>query len=226
MFSAQVCTWAKTSGTDLVEIGATIPLAAIENAPADAPMQWPPARVATIDLPAAVRERAGLTQLAINWEPSGHPPVAFLTPHFDFHFYALPEPTVARIDCKDERKPAVIPAGYDLPDFALPPDMAAMVGVPTLVGVCVPKMGMHAMPAADVSRPDAFDGTIIVGYYEAKPIFIEPMISRALLLKRQSFDLATPVVPGFAGEPSRFRADYDPARQEYRFAFSGFSAAR
>src|SRR5688572_32198412 len=65
VFSAQVCTWAKTSGTELVEIGATIPLSAIENAPADAPMQWPPAPVATIDLPAAVRERAGLTQLVV-----------------------------------------------------------------------------------------------------------------------------------------------------------------
>src|SRR3990172_10841712 len=46
VFKAQVCTWAKTKGTNLVQAGAVVPLASIENAPADQPMVWPPVAAA------------------------------------------------------------------------------------------------------------------------------------------------------------------------------------
>ena len=164
VFKAQMCTWAKVSGNTLVEAGALIPLASVENAPAEVPMVWPPVPETTIDMPDVVRRQTSLTQFAVDWEANGHPPATFMTPHFDFHFYTIGPDEVAAIDCKDESKPATLPAAYALPDIPLPPDMAGMMGVPVLVGTCVPKMGMHAMVAAELERSEAFDGTMVIGY--------------------------------------------------------------
>lgn len=226
VFTAQVCTWAKTKGKNLVEAGAVVPLASIENAPAEQPMAWPPAAAAEIDMPEPVGEQGGLTQLTMYWEPGGHPPGAFMTPHFDFHFYTVPASERAAMDCKDVSKPASLPAGYGLPDIPLPPEMAQMLGVPVLIGVCVPQMGMHAVPVSDIERKDAFSGSMVIGYYKAKPIFFEPMISKATLMEKKSFDLPIPNVPGLAGaHPTRFHAEYDAAQQAYRFTFSRFTPA-
>jgi uncharacterized protein len=226
VYGGQVCTWEKVGGSSLLEVGATIPLASIEHAPAEMPMVWPPVPSAAIDLPAATRQQTRLTHLTVDWNAAGHPPGAFMTPHFDFHYYAIPASEVAAIDCKDDGKPAVLPAAYGLPDIPLPPEMAGMMGVSTLVGLCVPKMGMHAMPQSEIDRLDPFGGTMVVGYYKGKPIFIEPMISKAMLMKEASFELPVPEVAGFAGPvPTKFRAEYDPAARSYRFVLSGFTPA-
>lgn len=224
VFSAQVCTWARTRGTQLVEAGAVVPLAFIENAPADQPMVWPPAAAAEIDMPEPVRQQGGLTQMTMFWEPGGHPPGAFLTPHFDFHFYTVPPSERAAMDCQDVSKPAALPAQYALPDIPLPPEMAQMMGVSALTGLCVPQMGMHALPASELERTDPFSGSMVIGYYKGSPIFIEPMLSKAMLLRKQPFDLPIPEIPGLAGPlPTRFHAEYDAAQQAYRFTFSEFT---
>ena len=67
---------------------------------------------------------------------------------------------------------------------------------------------------------------MIVGYNIGKPIFFEPMISKSLLMQKKSFDLPMPTVPGRTGsQASKFHAEYDEQKQEYRFIFSGFSNA-
>lgn len=226
VFKAQVCTWAKTNGKDLVEAGAVVPLATIENAPADQPMVWPPRAAGVIDMPEPVLRQSGLTQLTMYWEAGGHPPAAFMTPHFDFHFYTVGASERAAMDCKDVSKPASLPAAYGLPDIALPPEMARMTGVPALIGVCVPQMGMHALLLTDIERKDAFSGSMVIGYYKGKPIFIEPMLSKEMLMRKQSFDLQIPDVPGLTGaHPTKFHAEYDAAQQVYRFTFSAFTPA-
>ena len=225
-FKAQVCTWAKMSGTTLVEAGAVVPLASIENAPAQMPMAWPPEALLSLDLPDAARQQGGLTQLTMFWEAEGHPPGAYLTPHFDFHFYTVPPSERSAMDCKDLSKPATLPAAYGLPDIPLPPEMARMMGVPALIGLCVPQMGMHALLTSEIERKDAFSGSMVIGYYKGKPIFIEPMLSKAMLMQKQSFDLAIPDVPGLAGaHATKFHAEYDAAQQAYRFTFSAFTPA-
>ncbi len=226
VFRGQVCATSTMKGTTLVEVGAVVPLASIENAPAEMPMEWPPVPTAIIELPAAVRQQAGFTRLSVDWNAGGHPPAAFMTPHFDFHYYLIPPADIAAIDCKVERKPESLPAGYSLPDVPLPPEMVPMMGVPQLVGLCVPKMGMHAVPTAEVERKDAFAGTMVIGYYKGTPIFIEPMISKAMLMKKASFDLPLPSVPGLKGpRPTKFHAEYDATLRAYRFALSGFAPA-
>ena len=218
---ADVCVWGETSGNALVAFGATIPVGSVENAPADAPMVWPPVSDAVIPLPEAVRSATGFAVMTVFWEPHGHPPGPYLVPHFDFHFYAIPAGEVDAIDCADSTKPGRLPAAYELPDVNIP-----QLG--TLLGLCVPKMGMHALLGAELHAATTFQKTMIVGYYRGRPIFVEPMITRATLLERRSFSMDIPEVPDRPTSvryPTSFRADYDSTAQTYKFVFSGLTAA-
>lgn len=222
---APVCTWAEMQGDTLLQVGLVLPIAAIENAPPPHAMAWPPVPIAVLDIPEQARKQSGLVHFTMYWEAGGHPPAAYMTPHFDFHFNTIAQAERTSIDCSDVSKPTALPANYALPDIELPPDMAKMMGVPALVGLCVPQMGMHAVPAVDIASDKPFRGTMVIGYSRGKPIFLEPMITKAMLLERKSFDLAIPVIPGSVGvRPTRFRSDYDAAKQEYRMMFSDFKS--
>lgn len=199
------------------EFEVTIPLSSIERAPQEMEMGWPPVLVATLNLPTDVTSAMGVDHLTVYWEPHGHPPGAYLTPHFDFHFYNIATGTREAIDCADQTKPADIPAGYRLVDVEIP-------GVGMLVGLCIPAMGMHALLASEVESDEIFDGTMVIGYYHGSPILFEPMIARDMLMRRQSFDLPMPTVSGLpdgVGYPRSVRAEYDAATDAYRFIFSG-----
>lgn len=221
---AEVCTNARVQSKTVVDVGATIPLAAIENAKAGAePMAWPPKPLLKSAMPWRTDKQTGLTELTMYWEPTGHPPAPYMVPHFDFHFYFVSAADIKAIDCKDESKPAALAAGYALPDQDVPPEMQQMLGTAKLVGVCVPGMGMHSLPAAELASTTPFRGTMVIGYYHAKPIFIEPMISRDMLLEKKSFTLPIPEIPGLTrAHPTTFRADYDAQTQAYRFTFADF----
>ena len=218
---AEVCVWGETSGNTLVAFGATVPVGSAENAPADAPMAWPPVANAVIPLPQAVSSATGFKVMTLFWEPHGHPPGPYLVPHFDFHFYAISADEVGAIDCADSTKPGQLPAAYELPDVNIP-------GVGMLLGLCVPKMGMHSLLGAELHATTPFQKTMIVGYYGGRPIFVEPMITRATLLERRSFSIGIPEVPDRptgVRYPTTFRADYDSTAQTYRFVFSDLPAA-
>jgi len=220
VFKGQVCTWARMKGDSLIDVGAVVPMASIDSAV----MAWPPVPEARLKLPEAVRTKSGLTQLTLFWEAMGHPPAFFATPHFDFHFYLVPPGEELTYDCKDTSKPTALAAGYSLPDQELPPDLAKMIGVDTLVGICVPTMGMHSLLTADLESKETLRGEMVIGYYQGKPIFVEPMLSRAMLMERKPFDLPIPSIPGVAGNyPRSFHAEYDEKLQSYRFIFSGFA---
>jgi hypothetical protein len=215
---ANVCTWHTMSGDRVLSFGATVPMAAIQNAPAEMPMAWPPKADATIPLGDMVKTATGFDNLTIFWEPHGHPPGPYLTPHFAFHFNTE---NVAGIDCADSTKPAQPPAGYELPDVTIP-----QLG--TLVGLCMPGMGMHALLSSELQSTAPFQQTMLVGYYHQRPIFLEPMITKAALVERHSFALDIPSVPGVAAAahyPTKFRADYDSTAQAYKFVFTDFGGA-
>lgn len=224
VYQGKVCTWAQTKGAALVEVGATVPLVSIQNAPNEEAMVWPPKPVVVLRVPDAAAPQSGLNHLSLFWETMGHPPGPYLTPHFDFHFYTIPSEERMAFDCSDAAKPTALPAGYALPDVPLPPPMAAVTGTNVLVGLCVPGMGMHSLLATELESTDTFRGSMVIGYYHQKPIFIEPMLTRAMLLEQRSFTLPIPDIPGLSGPyPRAFRADYDSTRQAYRFSFSSFA---
>jgi hypothetical protein len=221
MYQAEVCTWVRMRGDSVVDLGALVPISSIESAPPEGEMTWPPKPVVALALPPAAQQAAGFTHLTIFWEAMGHPPGPYLTPHFDFHFYTISQEQRNAMDCADLSKPQTLPTGYSLPDVALPPPLVSMIGTSTLVGLCVPQMGMHSLLTTELESTNLFRGTMVVGYYQGNPIFVEPMITKAMLLEKQPFDLAMPAVPGMTGSrPRAFRAEYDQQQQAYRFVFS------
>jgi len=224
VFQGQVCTWVRMQGTTVVEAGATVPVASIENAPKEEPMGWPPVAVARLKLPETANPQTGLTELTVYWEPTGHPPGPYLVPHFDFHFYTVSPEAQEAIDCADSTKPSALPAGYASPDLTLPPMMAQMAGTKTLIGLCVPHMGMHSLLAAQMNDTVPFRGAMVIGYYHGSTVFIEPMLTRALLLEKKPIELPIPTIPGMAGPyPRTWHGDYDAQQQAYRFVFTGFA---
>ena len=219
MNGADVCVWSESSGNTVVAFGATVPVSSLENAPADAPMVWPPVPAAVIPLSEAVSGATGFKVVTLYWEAHGHPPAPFMVPHFDFHFNTISAAEIDAIDCADSTKPAQPPAAYELPDIAIP-----QLG--NLIGLCVPKMGMHALLGVELSATTPFQKTMVMGYYHGRPIFVEPMVSRATLLERRSFELDIPAsadLPANVHYPTHFRADYDSTAQSYRFVFSGMA---
>lgn len=217
-FGGQLCTWgtADAAGT-ILAFGVTVPMTAIEGAPEDHEMTFPPVANAVLAMPAEVTAATGVDHFTFFWEPHGHPPGAYLTPHFDFHFYGIDTAAREAIDCTDTSKPDMLPAEYILPDEEIP-------GLGTLIGLCVPQMGMHSAPRAEFESDVVFDGTMIIGYYQRSPIFFEPMVAKQRLLRRESFDLAVPTVAGVpvgVRFPQQFRAEFDAASDSYRFTFSG-----
>ena len=218
VYDGEVCTWAALSGDQVVEFGATVPIRAIESAPLDLEMVFPPKPVAVIPLPEEVAEATGFIHLTIDWEPHGHPPALFAVPHFDFHFYTVDPAVVAAVDCSDVSKPAQLPESHALPDITIP-------GLGELVGLCVPGMGMHSMPAHEIDQAEPFDASMLVGYYGGDVIFVEPMIARAKLLAAEGFTMEVPTVTTARTDvrwPSHFEAVYDESTQAYRFTLSGF----
>jgi hypothetical protein len=221
VYGADVCTWGEMTGEAVTAFGATIPLASAQNAPAEGEMVWPPVSTADIPLPSSVQSATGFDHLKVYWEPHGHPPGPYLVPHFDFHFYSMAADQVDAIDCADSTKPAQLPAGYELPDITIPE-------IGTLVGLCVPKMGMHALLGSELNSTTPFEKTMVVGYVHQRPIFIEPMITRQTLTAQRTFSLDTPQIPGAPTTvhfPQSFRAEYDSTTKAYRFMFSGFGTA-
>jgi hypothetical protein len=85
---------------------------------------------------------------------------------------------------------------------------------------------MHAMLGDELKSTTPFNGTMVIGYYKGKPIFIEPMLSKTMLMEKKSFNLVIPTIPGLTTVyPRKFRAEYDSTANAYHFTFSGFAAS-
>lgn len=215
LYGASICTSYQMQAGKITEFSLRVPVAMIEHAPENAPMVWPPKPDLAIPFAAEVQKQTGFTYATIYWNPHGHGPTAYLTPHFDFHFYFAPERKIEAVDCKDSVKPKGLPANYALLDEDVP-------GLGKLVGLCIPGMGMHAIPAADVTNKTPWKGSMMVGYYDGEPIFFEPMITSAFLLQKRSFSL--PVPQGIESTalvryPKKFHAVYLPKQKAYDFTF-------
>lgn len=215
LYGASVCTSYRMQAGKITELSLRVPVAIIERAPAAAPMVWPPKPDVAVRFAPEVKKQTGFTFADIYWNPHGHGPAAYLVPHFDFHFFFAPERNIEAVDCKDNVKPQAVPANYAIPDENVP-------GLGKLVGLCIPGMGMHALPASDLTGKTPWKGSMMVGYYDGKPIFFEPMVSNAFLLQKHSFSLPVPQDVASAAHvryPKRFRAVYLPGQKAYDFTF-------
>jgi hypothetical protein len=168
-----------------------------------------------------------------NWNPGGHePPGIYDRPHFDFHFWTVP------VDVRNSIVPsnpefAEQAAAYPAAEYRTPfyIDAATAAKAPA-AAVSVPQMGMHWL---DV-RSGEFNGrgfskTYIVGSWDGRFVFDEPMITRDYIVaKRAATDPAVrdeiTLVPSpekrqVAGYyPEAYRISYDAETNEYRIALT------
>lgn len=211
-----VTTWANVRQDGVVqEVGATVPLSVIQNPPS-APL---PGRMTTIlvSFPQEVQARTVLNHFTFDLVPQGHPPAPrYTVPHFDAHFYSMTPQQVAAIKGPDPVRPPAdrVPPGYQYPPANEVPFQT------------VPEMGVHLLHGGEFA-PGAppFSSTMVVGFFGGSMNFLEPMMTREFLLRRQSFELPVPQ-PQALGRatqyPTRFVGQYDPATDSYHFVFSNF----
>jgi hypothetical protein len=215
-----IVTWAKvTSDDEIMKVGVTIPVNLFDNQPTE-PGDGPAGAIASVVFPDLVRETTYLNHIELHSNPHGHEtapgnanPERNRVPHFDFHFYAIDEDLVWLIPAQSPPLPAVpaeqLPAGYLQP------------------GRSVLQMGRHSAPLTAVLDPGFLIADMIAGFLPGgdEMHFVEPMISRDLLLQRNDFELPVPVPAAFGRTmlyPTKFEAEYDSELDAYHFVFSKF----
>lgn len=215
-----VMTWAMVSNDEEIEqVGVTIPVGLFDNQPTE-PGDGPKGAIASLVFPEMVQNLTYLNHFELHSQPHGHPappgsvnPDRNRVPHFDFHFYAIPESQVWEIPFLPPPLPAVpaerLPPGYLQP------------------GPSESQMGRHAAPAWSLSDPNPLSTIMIAGFLPdgSEMHFIEPMISREFLLEANDFELPMPMPTVFGRlmlYPTKFEAEYDAERDAYHFVFSEF----
>lgn len=157
------------------------------------------------------------THLVVNWEPHGHEPDnIYGLPHFDFHFYMIPEEDRLKITCMGEDRipcltqpdPAKIPAFY----------------VPTPEGV--PQMGWHWVdPRSPEFNGQKFTSTFIYGFYNGNMTFVEPMVTREFLLSHPTFEKEIPQPQEYPADgffPGKYSVSFDSSRNAYFVKLKNF----
>ncbi len=205
---SRVATWALVSPRDqtILAVGVTFGLDLAEDMPEEG--DGPAGAIASLEFPALVQEATFFNHLEIQSNLHGHPappgsvnPDRNLVPHFDFHFYSIPENLVWLIpgQTPPPRPPAVpadlLPAAYTQP------------------GPSVPEMGRHSAPAWSLQDPNPLSAVMLAGFVPdgSRMHFLEPMISRQMLLRGQGFTLDVPMPRAFGRSmlyPTHFEAAF------------------
>ncbi|GAB3826391.1 DUF5602 domain-containing protein [Pontibacter rugosus] len=121
-----------------------------------------------LDLPEGL-DIAPYDHVVLDWNPMGHPPATYETPHFDMHFYMIPDAERKAIPAGPQEHAAAFEESY------MPSTYFSQVEA-------VPAMGVHWL---SIYSPELnghhFTQTYIVGANNDKIIFYEPMITLAYL---------------------------------------------
>ena len=188
-------------------------------------------------IPVALPEQAPTPYrfVLFDWNPLGHPPAGvFDLPHFDFHFYTVPQAEVEAINQSDPQfaaKANSLPSGDYVPPLYVvgkPPGVAP-------AAVAFPGMGVHWQDLLSpeyqriLGRPDAwqpFTKTYVYVSWDGRMTALEPMITREYLLRRTTETVAVRqpakyVDPGWY--PSAYRIEYDEGAREYHVALVDFA---
>jgi hypothetical protein len=212
-----------------LELGVALDERALENLPTGGHGAHGPMTEYQLQLPA--QDRSPFRFVELDWNPMGHG-VPYTAPHFDFHFYTIPVEERNGIDPSD---PAFATKAANLPAADLIP--AGYLSSHQLVGktpaeVSVPRMGLHWLSLASPELPpqnQPFTATYIVGTWNGKVIFQEPMITRAFILGLRDGTTSAATFPVSRARryepaglyPSGYRVSWDAARREFRIALTG-----
>jgi uncharacterized protein len=213
-----------------VEVGVALSAQALEELPQHSPDHGPgthgPYSEYLLELPAGNPTPYRFVEL--DWNPHGHGG-PYTAPHFDFHFYRVSLATRNQIDPR-------------VPDFAakaarLPADDEIRAGYAsthvllgtTPAGMTVPRMGLHWVDTKSPELPPSnqpFTTTFILGSWDGRVIFDEPMVTRDFILAQRSGpatagEIAVPQSKRYAAAgyyPTSYGIRWDEAAGEYRIA--------
>lgn len=211
--NATVNSWAVLDGAGRPrEVGVTIPMAVVRTPP-PSPGPGPAGAVAVLPFPAEVQKDTFLNHFEMHWNPHGHIPPVFMKPHFDFHFYGIPEAEVRAIQTMDPNPPAAeyLPKGYTYP------------GKDTFEK----EMGVHTVDMAVMD--ESFTACMIAGTSGGRMTFVEPMVTQDYLLGKKDIRLSMPLPAKFGRStlyPMKFTGKYDKKSDAYRLVFSDFKPVR
>jgi hypothetical protein len=171
----------------------------------------------------------------LNWNPNGHG-APYAAPHFDFHFYRI---SLAERNAIDPAKPEYATRAANLPaEEELPAGYASSHQLLNLTPAqaSVPRMGLHWVDTASPELPpknQPFTASFILGSWDGKVIFDEPMITRDFILSQRGSTTAReiPVPAARRYRPAGFylsgyRVSFDAQSGEYRIALTGLSRKR
>jgi hypothetical protein len=194
---------AENRNGDPTAVGITISAMALNNLPDDM-------TGFVLELPED-RGKGFYTFVMLDWNPQGHePPQIYGLPHFDVHFYIIP----------DEERMAMLPD--NLAEFGnLPAPQYVPMGYFPAPGF-VPFMGVHWLDGASPELGGAtFTKTFIWGSYDGEFVFWEPMMTRdyLLTLPNEVIDIPQPAVFKRDGwYPTKYEISYSKAGNEYNIA--------
>jgi hypothetical protein len=220
-------TYVELKNGDPIEVGLAISENALQNLPAGGGDGS--GHMNMYEYILTVPREAGATPfkfVELDWNPMGHePPGIYDKPHFDMHFYTITKaerdaivPTDAAYAQKAGNLPAreMMPQGYVAPTDLVP-------GAPP-EALAVPRMGMHWLnPASPELHGTPFTQTFIMGSWDGKRIFFEPMITKAYLESKPDFSTQIPTIqrygtPGFY--PGAYSIRWDAQAKEWRIALT------
>lgn len=167
-----------------------------------------------LDLPEQAKPLTPFDHISLGWMPHGHmfSPI-YNKPHFDVHFYMISRSAEQAID-----------TGAAMLRLPAPGFMSANYVPEPPPGV--PKMGLHWVDTTSSElRGQPFTSTFIIGTFDAKVIFWEPMITTEFLASKPNVTFNIPQ-PAKVDKPSHYPTQYsirfDEAKQKYIILLSGF----
>jgi hypothetical protein len=196
--------WVQVNGNgngDPIAVGINLSANALENLPAEN-------ESFVLEFP---KNKGGnfYKHMLVDWNPQGHLPFYGL-PHFDFHFYIIPNEQRLQI------------SGDDLAGFNNLPGTQYIPPMYMNVPGGVPQMGAHWV---DLLAPEftggEFTRTYIWGTFDGQVIFFEPMITTAFLLTHPNETLALRQPQSYQVDgwyPTDYRITYSTSPNQYTIA--------
>ena len=181
----KVHAWVKFTGDKPTSIGMTLAKGALNNIPHNGGISL------ILALPTEAIAKTPFDHLYLDFSHSGHEPIGIYDKaHFDIHFMMQPNAERSVI-------PPYLPTTSSKFDN-LPPD--GIMPIPYFrLPAGVPLMGVHwANPTSVELNGGKFTETLIMGSYDGKMTFIEPMVTLDLLLTKPSITKPIPTPAKFA----------------------------
>jgi hypothetical protein len=200
------------------ELGIAVDQAAMAGLPATGPGEGG-STMLDVPLPSRALAETPYRLAEVDWNPNGHPPAGvYDVPHFDFHFYTI---TAQQRDAIDPSDPQFNQkAGNNPPASQLPAGYVAIPGA-------VPHMGVHWVdPSSPELQGQPFTHTFLYGTWNGQVIFMEPMVTRAFLQGKPSFQAPIPQPQSFADAgayPTTQAIYWDSGTSSYRVALRDFT---